>query len=71
MADRVVVLAEGRIALQGPPAEIFAREDELRRLRLEPPELARLGRALAAAGLAIPPEAVTIDPLVEALTAGP
>jgi energy-coupling factor transport system ATP-binding protein len=71
MADRVVVLAGGRIALQGPPAEIFAREDELRRLRLEPPELARLGRALAAAGLAIPPGALTIDPLVEALTAGP
>jgi energy-coupling factor transport system ATP-binding protein len=71
LADRVVVMAEGRIALQGPPAEIFAREDELRRLRLEPPELARLGRALAAAGLAIPPEALTIDPLVEALTAGP
>jgi len=71
LADRVVVMAEGRIALQGPPAEIFAREDELRRLRLEPPELARLGRALAAAGLAIPPEALTIDPLVAALIAGP
>ncbi len=70
-ADRVVVLAGGRIALAGPPAEVFAREDELRRLRLEPPELARLGRALAAAGLAIPRDVLTIAALVAALTPGP
>ncbi|HYM92109.1 MAG TPA: energy-coupling factor transporter ATPase [bacterium] len=70
-ADRVVVLAGGRIALAGPPAEVFAREDELRRLRLEPPELARLSRALAAAGLAIPRDVLTIDALVAALTPGP
>ncbi len=70
-ADRVVVLAGGRIALAGPPAEVFAREDELRRLRLEPPELVRLGRALAAAGLAIPRGVLTIDALVAALSPGP
>ena len=70
-ADRIVVLAQGRIVLQGSPAEVFAREDELRRLRLEPPELARLGRALARDGVAVPPGALTIDPLVEALIAGP
>ncbi len=70
-ADRVVVLAEGRIALAGPPAEVFAREDDLRRLRLEPPELARLGRALAAAGVAIPRGALTIDALVAALAPAP
>jgi len=70
-ADRVVVLAAGRIALEGPPAEVFAREDDLRRLRLEPPELARLGRALAAAGVAIPRGALTIDALVAALAPAP
>jgi len=67
VADRIVVLAQGRIALVGPPAEVFAQECELRRLRLEPPELARLGRALAADGIAIPPDLLTLDALVDAL----
>ena len=66
-ADRVVVLAGGRVALQGTPAEVFARDRELRRLRLEPPELARLGRALASDGIPVPPEALTLDRLADAL----
>jgi energy-coupling factor transport system ATP-binding protein len=66
-ADRVVVLAEGRIALEGTPAEVFAQERELRRLRLEPPELARLGRALAGDGIPIAGSLLTLDALVEAL----
>jgi energy-coupling factor transport system ATP-binding protein len=67
VSDRVVVLAAGRIALQGTPAEVFGRESELRRLRLEPPELVTLARALAADGIAIPKEALTLDALVEVL----
>ena len=66
-ADRVVVLAGGRIALQGPPAEVFTREGDLGRLRLEPPDVVRLGRALAASGLAVPREVLTVDQLVQAL----
>jgi len=66
-ADRVLVLAGGRVALQGAPAAIFSRDRELRRLRLEPPALARLGRALAADGVAVPPDALTLDALVDAL----
>ncbi len=66
-ADRVLVLAGGRVALQGAPAAIFSRDRELRRLRLEPPELVRLGRALAADGIAVPPDALTLDALVDAL----
>ena len=70
-ADRIVVLAQGRIALAGPPAEIFAQERELRRLRLEAPELARLGRALAADGIAVPPDLLTLDALVDLLAPAP
>ncbi len=70
-ADRVVVLAEGRVALQGPPAQIFVRDRELRRLRLEPPELARLGRALASDGIPVPPEAFTLDTLTDAIVSHP
>ncbi|HLW61515.1 MAG TPA: energy-coupling factor transporter ATPase [bacterium] len=70
-ADRVLVLAEGRCALQGTPAEVFARTAELARLRIEPPEMASLGRALAAEGVAVPASVLTIDQLVEALAPRP
>ena len=66
-ADRVLVLAGGRVALQGTPAQVFGRDRELRRLRLEPPELARLGRALASDGIPVPPAALTLDTLADAL----
>jgi energy-coupling factor transport system ATP-binding protein len=66
-ADRIVVLAEGRIALEGTPAKVFASEEELVRLRLEPPEVVRLGRRLADSGLAVPLEALTADQLVQVL----
>jgi energy-coupling factor transport system ATP-binding protein len=71
VADRIVVLAQGRVALAGTPAEVFAQERELRRLRLEPPELARLGRALAADGIAVPPDLLTLDALVDVLAPPP
>jgi energy-coupling factor transport system ATP-binding protein len=71
VADRIVVLAQGRVALEGTPAEVFAQERELRRFRLEPPELARLGRALAADGIAVPPDLLTLEALADVLAPPP
>lgn len=70
-ADRIVVMAQGRIALAGAPAQVFAQERELRRLRLEAPEVVRLGRALAADGIAVPSNLLTLDALVDALAPRP
>ncbi|HLE27821.1 MAG TPA: ATP-binding cassette domain-containing protein [Anaerolineales bacterium] len=39
LADRVAVLAEGRIVLEGPPREIFAQPARLRALGLDAPQL--------------------------------
>jgi len=69
LADRVVVLAGGRVALQGPPAEVFADEDALRRLRLEPPEIVRLRHGLARDGVPLDAGVLTVDQLVASLTA--
>jgi len=66
-AERIVVLADGRIVLEGPPEEVFSREADLRRLRLELPEIASLSRALASAGVPVPRGTMTVDQLVEAL----
>lgn len=64
-ADRVYVLAPGgRIAMHGTPREVFARPDELRALRIEPPMLAELFSRLSAYGLGTPQ---TLDEAVRVL----
>lgn len=50
-ADRVVVLDHGRIVMNGPPREIFARVDELAALGLRVPESAAIASMLAEQGL--------------------
>lgn len=60
-ADRVIVMSEGRIVLQGTPREVFARVDELHALELDVPQPAQLAHAL---GL---PSALTVDEVVATL----
>jgi energy-coupling factor transport system ATP-binding protein len=60
LADRVVVLAEGRVVMAGSPAEIYRRDEDLRRVGLDLPQAALLVRALRARGL----------PVADALTIG-
>ena len=67
LADWVIVLEQGRIALEGAPATVFADLERLRALRLVVPEVALLGERLRRAGRAIPPDALTPEALVAAL----
>ncbi|HEY3524063.1 MAG TPA: energy-coupling factor transporter ATPase [Candidatus Limnocylindrales bacterium] len=45
-APRTVVLGLGRVLLDGPTRDVFARPDVLRETYLEPPQAARLAQAL-------------------------
>jgi len=45
-ADRLVVMEEGRIALQGPPAEVFNQAERLRALKMDVPPVTQLSTAL-------------------------
>jgi energy-coupling factor transporter ATP-binding protein EcfA2 len=56
--DRIVVLAEGRVALQGRPRDVFGRVDKLDTLGLRPPGVTELAHALAPADPGLP---VTVD----------
>jgi energy-coupling factor transport system ATP-binding protein len=67
LAERIVVLDAGRIALQGAPARMFADLDRLHALRLVVPEVARLGERLRALGVPIPPDTVAPEALVAAV----
>jgi energy-coupling factor transporter ATPase len=47
---RVIVMDEGRILMDGSPASVFARADELRAVGLDVPMITRLGKRLSARG---------------------
>ena len=55
--QRLYVLNQGRVALQGTPAEVFLHGDELRAMGLDVPECAKLAAILREKGFDIAPEA--------------
>ena len=67
LADRIVVLEGGQVALEGTPAEIFADLDRLHALRLAIPDVIALANRLRGAGLPIPPDALTAQDVASAL----
>lgn len=68
-ATSVVVLAEGCIAMQGTPREVFAREDELRALRLDTPPAARMAHIVAVQIAGFPTDVLSVGELAEAVAA--
>ena len=64
-ADRVLVMDGGRIVMAGTPREVFARTEELHRLRLEAPQAAELAYRLSKAGIPVRRDILTAEELVE------
>ena len=60
-ADRVVVMEDGKIQLQGTPREVFANVDKVLQLGLDVPEMMRLSKKLRKAGLDIPADVLTVE----------
>lgn len=58
-ADRVVVMHEGAIAMDGTPRDIFAQVDRLHSLGLAAPDTAELLHRLRAAGAPLPSDALS------------
>lgn len=68
LADRVIVLDGGRVALEGSPQQIFRKRTVFDRLGLDLPVSAAIARGLRRRGLPLPDEPIlTQDDLVEAL----
>lgn len=55
-ADRIVALKNGKIALEGTPAEVFAQHDKLEQLGLKTPRDVELALRLKESGLDIEPQ---------------
>ncbi|WP_312611828.1 energy-coupling factor transporter ATPase [Oscillibacter sp.] len=68
-ADRVVVMNEGELAMDGPPREIFARVAELRSLGLTAPDTVDLLDRLRQDGLDLPLDAITVEECADAVAA--
>ncbi len=68
-ADRVVVLDNGVIRLDGTPREIFAQVDTLRALHLDVPQPTELAYRLRQAGFDLPQSVLTDEECVAAIAA--
>ena len=68
IADRVVVMDDGRILMQGKPREVFSRVDELRSVGLDVPQPAELCHALRKQGIPLPQGILTAEECAEALS---
>ncbi|MDY6020976.1 MAG: energy-coupling factor transporter ATPase [Oscillospiraceae bacterium] len=66
-ADRVIVMNDGRLAMDGAPREIFSRKAELEKLGLTVPDTVLLLDSLRQGGMDVPLDAVTVDECVDAI----
>ena len=66
-ADRVIVMNGGHIVMEGTPAEVFRRGDELRAIRLDVPAAVEMRELLLKKGVADCGDAMTLEELSESL----
>jgi energy-coupling factor transport system ATP-binding protein len=66
-ADRVFVMDNGKIAMQGSPREVFSQVERMQELHLDVPQVTLLGHLLRRKGLEIPEGILTREELSDAL----
>ena len=67
VADRVVVLDKGKIAMDDTPQAVFSRVEEIQALGLDVPPMAELAMQLRKQGLNLPSGILTVDTMVKEL----
>jgi len=68
-AERVLILEQGRIALEGTPRQLLAQSERLRALGLDLPPAAAIAQGLRRRGAPIAEDILTAEELVQAVTA--
>ena len=66
-ADRVVVMDEGKILMDGVPREVFSQVEELRRVELDVPQPTELCHRLRREGVPLPEGVLTAEECAEAI----
>ena len=66
-ADRVFVMDEGKVVMEGTPRKIFSRVEELKQLRLDVPQVTELAYELSRSGVPIRSGILTNQELIDEL----
>lgn len=69
LADRVIVMEEGEIVMEGTPRQVFSQTKKLKKLGLDVPPMMVLRDTLVQAGVMLPEEILTVEEMVMALCA--
>ena len=66
-ADRVIVMDDGKVAMDGTPRQVFTRIDELRAMGLTVPDTVDLLDRLRKDGVEVPLDALTVEECADAI----
>lgn len=66
-ADRIIVMDEGKIIMEGSPRNIFSQVSKMKRIGLDVPQMTELAYELRNSGVDIKPDILTIDEMVSEL----
>ena len=69
MSDQVLVIHKGRLVMNGTPAEVFAREEELKSMGLALPDATEIVSRLRKEGMDLPQDCLTVDQAADAIAA--
>ncbi|OBR93000.1 MULTISPECIES: energy-coupling factor transporter ATPase [Clostridium] len=66
-ADRIIVMDEGKIIMEGSPRNIFSQVSKMKKIGLDVPQMTELAYELKNSGVDIKPDILTIDEMVSEL----
>lgn len=66
-ADRIIVINEGNIVLEGTPREVFSNVEQMKEIGLDVPEPTEISYLLNKSNINVRADVLTVDELVEAL----
>ena len=68
-ADRVIVMDDGKVVMQGTPREIFSQVEKLKEYRMDVPQITELAHELKKAGMPLPDGILSVEEFTEAVCA--
>ena len=67
IADRLIVMNDGSVAMEGTPRQVFSRVEEIKALGLDVPPMAELAQTLRERGMPLPEGILTVSDMVKEL----
>ncbi|NMM63531.1 energy-coupling factor transporter ATPase [Clostridium sp. P21] len=66
-ADRIIVMDEGKVMMEGTPRDIFSQVEKMKNIGLDVPQMTELSYELRESGINIRTDILTIDEMVDEL----